>query len=79
MFKEAPACFTNNRGGGGVTQFYKNLRRESNTKLHEISLKDVLSVFGEQLQLQDQIMKHNRLTSGELLSNDRRAVGFVSS
>ena len=25
------------------------------------------------------IEKHNRLTSGELLSNDRRAVGFVSS
>ena len=25
------------------------------------------------------IKKHNRLTSGELLSNDRRAVGFVSS
>ena len=24
-------------------------------------------------------IKHNRLTSGELLSNDRRAVGFVSS
>ena len=23
--------------------------------------------------------KHNRLTSGELLSNDRRAGGFVSS
>ena len=25
------------------------------------------------------IIKHNQLTSGELLSNDRRAVGFVSS
>ena len=25
------------------------------------------------------IKKHNRLTSGELLSNDRRAVGFVNS
>ena len=24
-------------------------------------------------------MKHNQLTSSELLSNDRRAVGFVSS
>ena len=24
-------------------------------------------------------IKHNRLTSGELLSNDRRAIGFVSS
>ena len=24
-------------------------------------------------------LKHNRLTSGELLSNDRRAVGFVIS
>ena len=27
----------------------------------------------------DKIPKHNRLTSGELLSNDRRAVGLVSS
>ena len=24
-------------------------------------------------------LKHNRLTSGEVLSNDRRAVGFVST
>ena len=32
-----------------------------------------------QISNQDKLRKHNRIKSGELLPNDRRAVGFVSS
>ena len=48
-----------------------------NTTKHYHYTSQFLKTFVKKIGIKNS--KHNRLTSGELLSNDRRAVGFVSS
>ena len=45
--------------------------------IHLIVYIDNLKIYMTELTVEN--LKHNRLTSGELISNDRRAAGLVSS